>query len=95
MKRVDLIRHMERHGAQFLREGGNHSVYVNRKSGKVSAVPRHREINEFLAQKICRDLDQSRRAFALMALAHSLHTVCISKISFFLNSLPESSCPLC
>jgi hypothetical protein len=38
-------------------EGGNHSVYVNRKSGKVSAIPRHREINEFLAQKICRDLE--------------------------------------
>jgi mRNA interferase HicA len=56
MKRIDLIRHMERHGAQLLREGGNHTVYVNRKSGKVSAVPRHREINEFLAQKICRDL---------------------------------------
>ena len=36
MKRIDLIRHMERHGAQLLREGGNHSVYVNRKSGKVS-----------------------------------------------------------
>ena len=31
MKRVDLIRHLEKHGAQFLREGGNHSVYVNRK----------------------------------------------------------------
>ena len=52
MKRIDLIRHMESHGAQLLREGGNHSVYVNRKSGKVSAVPRHCEINEFLAQKI-------------------------------------------
>ena len=34
-----------------------HNVYVNRKSGKVSAVPRHREINEVLAQKICRDLE--------------------------------------
>jgi predicted RNA binding protein YcfA (HicA-like mRNA interferase family) len=30
MKRVDLIRHLETHGAQLLREGGNHSVYVNR-----------------------------------------------------------------
>ena len=90
MKRIDLIRHMERHGAQLLREGGNHSVYVNRKSGKVSAVPRHREINEVLAQKICRDLEIPKpRAFALMALAHPLHTVCISKISFlFFISLP-------
>jgi mRNA interferase HicA len=34
MKRIDLIRHMERHGAQLLREGGNHSVYVNRKAAK-------------------------------------------------------------
>ncbi len=51
MKRIDLIRHVEKHGAQFLREGGYHSVYVNRKTGKASPVPRHREINEFLAQK--------------------------------------------
>jgi hypothetical protein len=28
MKRIDLIRHLERHGVQFLREGGSHSVYV-------------------------------------------------------------------
>ena len=57
MKRIDLIRHLEKHGAQFLREGGNDSVYVNRKTRKASTVPRHREINEFLAQKICRDLE--------------------------------------
>jgi len=41
MKRIDLIRHLERHGVQFLREGGNHSVYVNRSAGKTSTVPRH------------------------------------------------------
>ena len=56
MKRVDLIRHLERHGVQFLREGGSHSVYVNRTAGKTSTIPRHREINDFLAQKICKDL---------------------------------------
>jgi hypothetical protein len=48
---------MERHRAQLLREGANHSIHVNRKSGKVSALPRHREINEFLAQKICPALE--------------------------------------
>ena len=57
MKRIELIRHLEQHGAEFLREGGNHSVYVNRAKGKSSTVPRHREINEFLAQKICKDLE--------------------------------------
>lgn len=55
MKRIDLIRHLERHGAQFLREGGSHSVYVNRAAGKTSTIPRPREINNFHAQKICKD----------------------------------------
>jgi predicted RNA binding protein YcfA (HicA-like mRNA interferase family) len=57
MKRIDLIRHLETHGAQLLREGGNHSVYVSRAASKTSTVPRHREINDFLAQKICKDLE--------------------------------------
>jgi predicted RNA binding protein YcfA (HicA-like mRNA interferase family) len=33
MKRRDLIRHIEVHGCELLREGGNHSVYVNRVLG--------------------------------------------------------------
>ena len=57
MKRIDLIRHLERYGVQLLREGGSHSVYVNRSVDKTSTVPRHREINDFLARKICKDLD--------------------------------------
>ena len=32
-------------------------MYVNRAAGKASAVPRHREINEILALKICKDLE--------------------------------------
>ncbi len=57
MKRVDLIRHLEKFGCELLREGGNHSVYINRPARKTSTVPRHREIDDFLARKICRDLD--------------------------------------
>ena len=56
MKRADLIRHLEQHGCVLFREGGNHSIYVNRRARKSSSVPRHRELNEFLARKICRDL---------------------------------------
>lgn len=56
MKRVDLVRHLEAHGCYFLREGGNHSVFINPAVPASSTVPRHREINEFLARKICRDL---------------------------------------
>jgi predicted RNA binding protein YcfA (HicA-like mRNA interferase family) len=57
MRRIDLIRHLETHGVQFLREGGKHSVYVNRAAGKTSTIPRHRDINDFLAYKICKDLE--------------------------------------
>jgi predicted RNA binding protein YcfA (HicA-like mRNA interferase family) len=60
MKRRDLVRHLEAHGCQLLREGGNHSVYVNRSARKVSTVPRHREIDDFLAVKICKELDIPR-----------------------------------
>jgi hypothetical protein len=56
MKRIDLVRHIEAEGCQLLREGKKHSVYVNRTSRKASAIPRHREINDYLAKKICRDL---------------------------------------
>lgn len=57
MKRRDLVRHLESHECELLREGRNQSVYVNRPKRKVSTVPRHRELNEFLARKICRDLE--------------------------------------
>ena len=57
MKRRDVIRHLEEQGCEFLREGGNHTVYVNRAKRKASSVPRHREINDFLVRKICLDLE--------------------------------------
>ena len=57
MKRRDLIRHLERNGCRFLREGGSHTVYVNPEARKCSTVPRHREVLDFTAKKICKDLD--------------------------------------
>ena len=57
MKRVDLVRHLEAHGCRFLREGGSHTVYVNPATNKASTVPRHREVNDFLARRICRALE--------------------------------------
>ncbi len=57
MKRRDLIRHPEENGCRELREGAKHTMYVNPGRKKVSSVPRHNEINEILARKICRDLE--------------------------------------
>lgn len=57
MKRTDLLRHLLGQGCELLREGGRHSVFINRRAGKSSTVPRHREINDFLVKKICKDLE--------------------------------------
>ncbi|MEO8276671.1 MAG: type II toxin-antitoxin system HicA family toxin [Thermoanaerobaculia bacterium] len=56
MKRRELIRHLLAQGCELLREGCSHSVFVHRSHRKSSAVPRHSEINENLARKICKDL---------------------------------------
>ena len=56
MKRIDLLRHLEANGCKLVREGARHSVFSNQDRTKLSTVPRHREIKEFLAKKICRDL---------------------------------------
>ena len=60
MKRLDFVRHLEAHGCVLLREGGSHSIYVNRVGRKVSSVPRHRELDDQLCRKICRDLQIPR-----------------------------------
>ena len=56
MKRRDLVQHLDADGCHLLREVGKHSVYVKPETRKASTVPRHREINEYLVIKICRDL---------------------------------------
>jgi mRNA interferase HicA len=56
MKRRDLLAHLTRHGCRLVREGGNHSWWENLISGRRSAVPRHKEISDILAKKICKDL---------------------------------------
>ncbi|MDQ2746150.1 MAG: type II toxin-antitoxin system HicA family toxin [Acidobacteriota bacterium] len=60
MKRTDLIRHLEKHDCIFIREGGSHTIYKNSRTGRMTAVPRHREVKEFLAKKICDDLEIKR-----------------------------------
>jgi mRNA interferase HicA len=56
MKRRALIRHLRDHGCQLLREGGRHSWWENPALNTRSAVPRHTEISDVLARKICKDL---------------------------------------
>src|SRR2546430_15821958 len=52
MKRRDLVRYLEDHGCELLREGSRHSVFVNRATGRSSTVPRHNEVNDFTAVEV-------------------------------------------
>ncbi len=56
MKRNDLIKHLRDKGCIFIREGAKHSVFFYPTAGRSSTVPRHSEINNYLAEKICKDL---------------------------------------
>jgi mRNA interferase HicA len=56
MKRTALLRHLRKHGCFLKREGSAHSLWSNPNTGEVEAVPRHTEIADRLARKICRGL---------------------------------------
>jgi mRNA interferase HicA len=56
MKRNELLRHLRRYGCFLKREGSAHSLWINPTNGKIEAVPRHTEISDRLAIKICRNL---------------------------------------
>jgi predicted RNA binding protein YcfA (HicA-like mRNA interferase family) len=56
MKRTTLLRHLRRYGCYLKREGASHSLWCNPISGATEAIPRHTEIKNKLAQKICRNL---------------------------------------
>jgi len=51
VKRREVIRHLEKNGCEFLREGANHTIYINRAKRKASSVPRHKEINDSLSSR--------------------------------------------
>jgi mRNA interferase HicA len=56
MKRSSLLQHLRRHGCYLKREGRAHSLWCNPQTGAVEAMPRHTEIPNVLALKICRNL---------------------------------------
>jgi mRNA interferase HicA len=56
MKRTALIRHIEAHGAVYVREGGEHTIYRNPRTNRSSSIPRHNEINDITAANICKQL---------------------------------------
>ncbi|MBI3734880.1 MAG: type II toxin-antitoxin system HicA family toxin [Chloroflexi bacterium] len=41
----------------MLREGGAHSIWENPANGRRTSVPRHREIPDYTAARICKQMD--------------------------------------
>lgn len=56
MKRNDLIKHLAKHDCVLLREGANHSIYLNITNKKQTTVGRHKELDNLLCKKICQQL---------------------------------------
>ncbi len=56
MKRSTLLQHLRKHGCVLKREGASHSLGTNPATASVEAVPRHTEIANALARKICHGL---------------------------------------
>jgi len=59
MKRRALEKQLRRAGCYLKREGSNHSLWINPRTGVVEAVPRHNEVKEPLAKSILRNLSAS------------------------------------
>ena len=56
MKRRDLLEHLRNHGCHFVREGGEHSIWENPANKRRTSVPRHRDIPDYTAHRICKQL---------------------------------------
>ncbi len=57
MKRNQLLKHLRKYGCHLKREGASHSLWINPQTGQVETIPRHTEIPNRLAKKICKGLD--------------------------------------
>jgi len=56
MKKTELIQRLNQQGAVFVRHGASHDVYLQPRTNKEAAVPRHTEINEYTAKAILKKL---------------------------------------
>ena len=57
MKLAELERHLRQQGCVLKRQGGAHAIWENPANRAWTVVPRHRELKEFLARRICKQLE--------------------------------------
>lgn len=55
MKRTELIKHIKKYDAAFIREGARHTIY--QRGEYKTQFPGYNEIVDELARKICKDFN--------------------------------------
>lgn len=63
MKRAELLKYLKENGCEPTLEGANHTHIKNSNTGQLSSVPRHDEIKNPTAWKICKDLNVPKPRF--------------------------------
>ena len=51
MKRLDLLKKIEKAGCHLLRHGGKHDIYHNPQTGRSEPINRHRKIIKNLSEQ--------------------------------------------
>jgi predicted RNA binding protein YcfA (HicA-like mRNA interferase family) len=57
MKRTLFIKHLNTNKCYLKREGSKHSLFRNIENGKTTTVPRHPDIDDITAERICVQLE--------------------------------------
>ena len=61
MTRNVLINHLKANKCEFLNHGKKHDVYINTVTKVKTTIPRHADIDEELADAICKQLGIPKR----------------------------------
>ena len=56
MKKSQLLQYLAEHNCPVKREGSNHTIVINLKTGKRTCIPRHNELKDSLCNEICKQL---------------------------------------
>ena len=60
MKRRDLEQHLRAHGCERVNSVGPNDGWEHVETGRKATVPRHKEINRFTADAVCKSLGVPR-----------------------------------
>jgi predicted RNA binding protein YcfA (HicA-like mRNA interferase family) len=57
MKRKQFIKYLNQHKCGFIKHGKKHDKYLNATNGKRTVIPLHAELDDYLCELICKQLN--------------------------------------